>query len=168
MSDTLCHSRTNTSFLEAHPDMMNSDISKNLYVLRKKVSDNPKQGSRVLHFITHYISHDKHTTKRGFDVTNIGNTYFREHIQNRHAQQRQQQQQIPARSTPYENYTAAAEDEDDYNMNDDNDNEWQMTDEPNDRNITQSSLSNKRQHHYESDYNSSSESDYNVMTRERR
>ena len=56
MKDTPYHSRTIKSFLAKHPDIMQHDISGNLYVLGKKVSDNPKQGSWILHWITHDYS----------------------------------------------------------------------------------------------------------------
>ena len=56
MADTPYHTRTIKSFLAAHPDIMNSNISGNLYVLGKKVSDNPKQGSYILHWPAHIYS----------------------------------------------------------------------------------------------------------------
>ena len=40
MADTPYHSRIIKSYLAAHPNIMTSDISGNLYVMGKKVSDN--------------------------------------------------------------------------------------------------------------------------------
>ena len=115
MKDTPYHSRTIKSFLAKHLDIMQHDISGNLYVLGKKVSDNPKQGSQILHWITHdysdmsKIPHGTSTVinalqKKGFNINDIGNTYLWEHLQKKLQQRRQdrQRQQTPggAAATP--------------------------------------------------------------------
>ena len=110
MKDTPYHSRTIKSFLAKHPDLMQHDISGNLYVLGKKVSDNPKQGGKILHWITHDysdLSQIPHGTsavinalrKKGFNINDIGNTYLREHLQKKLQQRRQQRQQTPRGAT---------------------------------------------------------------------
>ena len=110
MKDTPYHSRTIKSFLAKHPDLMQHDISGNLYVLGKKVSDNPKQGGKILHWITHDysdLSQIPHGTsavitalrKKGFNINDIGNTYLREHLQKKVQQRRQQRQQTPRGAT---------------------------------------------------------------------
>ena len=82
---------------------MQHDISGNLYVLGKKVSDNPKQGGKILHWIIHdysdlsQIPHGASAVinalrKKGFNINDIGNTYLREHLQKKLHQQRQQRQ----------------------------------------------------------------------------
>ena len=104
MSDTPYHSRVVKSFLAAHPDMIQNDVTGNLYVLGKKISDNPKQAGRIMHFITHDYSDLKKIPegtsavlnamrKKGFNIKDIGNSYLREHLQNRLERKRQQQQQ---------------------------------------------------------------------------
>ena len=104
MKDTPYHSRTIKSFLAKHPDLMQHDISGNLYVLGKKVSDNPKQGGKILHWITHDysdLSQIPHGTsavinalrKKGFNINDIGNTYLREHLQKKLQQKRESRQQ---------------------------------------------------------------------------
>ena len=104
MKDTPYHSRTLKSFLAKHPDLMQHDISGNLYVLGKKVSDNPKQGGMILHWITHDysdLSKIPHGTsavinalrKKGFNINDIGNTYLREHLQKKLQQKRESRQQ---------------------------------------------------------------------------
>ena len=113
--DTPYHSRTIKSFLAKHPDIMQHDISGNLYVLGKKVSDDRKQGGKILHWITHDysdLSQIPHGTsavinalrKKGFNINDIGNTYLREHLQKKLQQRREdrQRQQTPggAAATP--------------------------------------------------------------------
>ena len=104
MKDTPYHSRTIKSFLAKHPDIMQHDISGNLYILGKKVSDTPKQGGKILHWITHDysdLSQIPHGTsaiinalrKKGFNINDIGNTYLREHLQKKLQQRRRQRQQ---------------------------------------------------------------------------
>ena len=111
MKDTPYHSRTIKSFLAKHPDIMQHDISGNLYVLGKKVSDIPKQGSWILHWITHDYSdlskvpHGTSTVinalrKKGFNINDIGNTYLREHLQKRLQQKREARQQQGQQTTP--------------------------------------------------------------------
>ena len=56
MSDTLYHSRVVKSFLAAHPDIIQNDVTGNLYVMGKKISDDPKQACRIMHFLTHDYS----------------------------------------------------------------------------------------------------------------
>ena len=111
MKDTPYHSRTIKSFLAKHPDIMQHDISGNLYVLGKKISDDRRQGSKILHWITHDysdLSKVPHGTsavinalrKKGFNINDIGNTYLREHIQNKLQQKREIRQQQGQQETP--------------------------------------------------------------------
>ena len=111
MKDTSYHSRTIKSFLAKYPDIMQHDISGNLYVLGKKVSDDRKQGSRILHWITHDYSdlskvpHGTSTVinalrKKGFNINDIGNTYLREHLQKRLQEKREARQQQGQQTTP--------------------------------------------------------------------
>ena len=101
MSDTPYHSRVVKSFLAAHPDMIQNDVTGNLYVMGKKISDDPKQAGRIMHFITHDYSDLSKTPqgtaavlnamkKKGFNIKDIGNTYLREHLQKRLTERRQQ------------------------------------------------------------------------------
>ena len=101
MSDTPYHSRVVKSFLATHPDMIQNDVTGNLYVMGKKISDDPKQAGRIMHFITHDysdLSKTPHGTsavlnamrKKGFNIKDIGNTYLREHLQKRLTERRQQ------------------------------------------------------------------------------
>ena len=101
MSDTPYHSRVVKSFLASHPDMIQNDVTGNLYVMGKKISDDPKQAVRIMHFITHDYSDLSKTPqgtsavlhamrKKGFNIKDIGNTYLREHLQKRLAERRQQ------------------------------------------------------------------------------
>ena len=110
MKDTPYHSRTIKSFLAKHPDIMQHDISGNLYVLGKKVSDDRRQGSKILHWITHDysdLSKVPHGTsavinalrKKGFNINDIGNTYLREHLQKRLQQKREARQQQGQQTT---------------------------------------------------------------------
>ena len=112
MSDTPYHSRVVKSFLAAHPDMIQNDVTSNLYVMRKKISDDPKQAGRIMHFITHDYSDLSKTPqgtaavinamrKKGFNIKDIGNTYLREHLQNKLERRRQQRsgQLTPAASS---------------------------------------------------------------------
>ena len=112
MSDTPYHSRVVKSFLAAHPDMIQNDVTGNLYVMGKKISDDPKQAGRIMHFITHDYSDLSKTPqgtsavlnamrKKGFNIKDIGNTYLREHLQNKLERRRQQQsgQLTPAASS---------------------------------------------------------------------
>ena len=82
---------------------MQHDISGNLYILGKKVSDNPKQGGQILHWITHDysdMSKSLHGTsavinalrKKGFNINDIGNTYLWEHLQKKLQQRREDRQ----------------------------------------------------------------------------
>ena len=100
MSDTPYHSRVVKSFLASHPDMIQNDVTGNLYVMGKKISDDPKQAGRIMHFITHDYSDLSKTPqgtaavltamrKKGFNINDIGNTYLREHLQKRLAERRQ-------------------------------------------------------------------------------
>ena len=111
MKDTPYHSRTIKSFLAKHPDVMQHDISGNLYVLGKKISDNPKQGGKILHWITHdysdlsQIPHGASAVinalrKKGFNINDIGNTYLREHLQKKLQQKRESRQQQRHEETP--------------------------------------------------------------------
>ena len=111
MKDTPYHSRIIKSFLAKHPDIMQHDISGNLYVLGKKVSDDRRQGSKILHWITHDYSdlskvpHGTSTVinalrKKGFNINDIGNTYLREHLQKRLQQKREARQQQGQQTTP--------------------------------------------------------------------
>ena len=101
MSDTPYHSRVVKSFLASHPDMIQNDVTGNLYVMGKKISDDPKQAGRIMHFITHDYSDLSKTPqgtsavlnamrKKGFNIKDIGNTYLREHLQKRLTERRQQ------------------------------------------------------------------------------
>ena len=101
MSDTPYHSRVVKSFLAAHPDMIQNDVTGNLYVMGKKISDDPKQAGRIMHFITHDYSDLSKTPqgtaavlramkKKGFNIKDIGNTYLRDHLQKRLTERRQQ------------------------------------------------------------------------------
>ena len=103
MSDTPYHSRVVKSFLAAHPDMIQNDVTGNLYVMGKKISDDPKQAGRIMHFITHDYSDLSKTPqgtsavlnamrKKGFNMKDIGNTYLREHLQKRLTERQQQKQ----------------------------------------------------------------------------
>ena len=109
MSDTPYHSRVVKSFLAAHPDMIQNDVTGNLYVMGKKISDNPKQAGRIMHFITHDYSDLSKTPqgtsavlnamrKKGFNIKDIGNTYLREHLQKRLTERRQQRRETGAAS----------------------------------------------------------------------
>ena len=100
MSDTPYHSRVVKSFLAAHPDMIQNDVTGNLYVMGKKISDDPKQAGRIMHFITHDYSDLSKTpqgtaaviqalSKKGFNIKDIGNTYLREHLQKKLLEKRQ-------------------------------------------------------------------------------
>ena len=104
MSDTPYHSRVVKSFLAAHPDMIQNDVTGNLYVMGKKISDDPKQAGRIMHFITHDFSDLSKTPqgtsavinalrKKGFNIKDIGNTYLREHLQKKMEIRQQQRQQ---------------------------------------------------------------------------
>ena len=101
MSDTPYHSRVVKSFLASHPDMIQNDVTGNLYVMGKKISDDPKQAGRIMHFLTHDYSDLSKTPqgtsavlnamrKKGFNIKDIGNTYLREHLQKRLTERRQQ------------------------------------------------------------------------------
>ena len=111
MSDTPYHSRVVKSFLASHPDMMQNDVTGNLYVMGKKISDDPKQAGRIMHFITHDYSDLSKTPqgtstvlnamrKKGFNIKDIGNTYLREHLQKRLTERRQQRRDGAAATTP--------------------------------------------------------------------
>ena len=110
MSDTPYHSRVVKSFLAAHPDMIQNDVTGNLYVMGKKISDNPKQAGRIMHFITHDYSDLSKTPqgtaaviaalrKKGFNIKDIGNTYLREHLQRKLLEKRQRREGITPTST---------------------------------------------------------------------
>ena len=107
MSDTPYHSRVVKSFLAAHPDMIQNDVTGNLYVNGKKISDNPKQAGRIMHFITHDYSDLSKTPQgtaavitalrqKGFNIKDIGNTYLREHLQRKMERRRQQRSGGPS------------------------------------------------------------------------
>ena len=111
MSDTPYHSRVVKSFLAAHPDMIQNDVTGNLYVIGKKISDDPKQAGRIMHFITHDYSDLSKTPqgtsavinalrKKGFNIKDIGNTYLREHLQKKLEIQRQQRSGVSATPPP--------------------------------------------------------------------
>ena len=110
MSDTPYHSRVVKSFLASHPDMIQNDVTGNLYVMGKKISDDPKQAGRIMHFITHDYSDLSKTPqgtsavlnamrKKGFNIKDIGNTYLREHLQKRLTERRQQRREGAAVAT---------------------------------------------------------------------
>ena len=103
VSDTPYHSRVVKSFLAAHPDMIQNDVTGNLYVMGKKILDDPKQAVRIIHFITHDYSDLRKTRegtsavlnatrKRGFDIKDIGKTYLREHLQRKLTEKRERRQ----------------------------------------------------------------------------
>ena len=103
MSDTPYHSRVVKSFLAAHPDMIQNDVTGNLYVMGKKISDDPKQAGRIMHFITHDYSDLSKTPqgtsavlhalrKKGFNIKDIGNTYLREYLQKKQMEKRQRRE----------------------------------------------------------------------------
>ena len=112
MSDTPYHSRVVKSFLAAHPDMIQNDPTGNLYVMGKKISDDPKQVGRIIHFITHDYSDLSKTPqgtsavlnalrRKGFNIKDIGNTYLREHLQKRQMEKRQRREgATPTTMTP--------------------------------------------------------------------
>ena len=111
MSDTPYHSRVLKSFLASHPDMIQSDVTGNLYVLGKKISDDPKQAGRIMHFITHDYSDLKKapegTTavinalrKKGFNIKDVGNSYLREYLQRKIERKRTAAQQPPPVTPP--------------------------------------------------------------------
>ena len=112
MSDTPYHSRVVKSFLAAHPDMIQNDVTGNLYVMGKKISDDPKQAGRIMHFITHDYSDLSKTPqgtaaviqalrKKGFNIKDIGNTYLREHLQKKLLEKRQRREGVtPTTTTP--------------------------------------------------------------------
>ena len=121
MSDTPYHSRVVKSFLAAHPDMIQNDVTGNLYVMGKKISDDPKQVGRIIHFITHDYSDLSKTPqgtsavlnafrKKGFNIKDIGNTYLREHLQKKleHKRRVRQQQQSGVSATPPQTPASAA------------------------------------------------------------
>ena len=104
MSDTLYHSRVVKSFLATHPDMIQNDVTGNLYVLGKKISDDRKQAGRIMHFIAHdYLDLSKTPQgtsavlnamrKKGLNIKEIGNTYLREHLQKQLTEKRERRQQ---------------------------------------------------------------------------
>ena len=118
MSDTPYHSRVVKSFLASHPDMIQNDVTGNLYVMGKKISDDPKQAGRIMHFITHDYSDLSKTPqgtsavlnamkKKGFNIKDIGNTYLREHLQKRQAERRQQRRDGVAATTPSQQPSSA-------------------------------------------------------------
>ena len=112
MSDTPYHSRVVKSLLAAHPDMIQNDVTGNLYVMGKKISDDPKQAGRIMHFITHDYSDLSKTPqgtsavlnamrKKGFNIKDIGNSYLREHLLKKlETRRRQKQQQSGVSATP--------------------------------------------------------------------
>ena len=111
MSDTPYHSRVVKSFLAAHPDMIQNDVTGNLYVMGKKISDDPKQAGRIMHFITHDYSDLSKTPqgtsavinalrKKGFNIKDIGNTYLREHLQKKLEIRRHQRSGVSATPPP--------------------------------------------------------------------
>ena len=111
MSDTPYHSRVVKSFLAAHPDMIQNDVTGNLYVMGKKISDDPKQAGRIMHFITHDYSDLSKTPqgtsavinalrKKGFNIKDIGNTYLREHLQKKLEIRRQQRSGVSVTPPP--------------------------------------------------------------------
>ena len=100
MSDTPYHSRVVKSFLAAHPNMIQNDVTGNVYVMGKKISDDPKQAGRIMNFITHDYSDlskpPQGTSavlnamrKKGFNIKDIGNMYLREHLQKQLTEKRQ-------------------------------------------------------------------------------
>ena len=110
MSDTPYHSRVVKSFLAAHPDMIQNDVTGNLYVMGKKISDDPKQAGRIMHFITHDYSDLSKTPqgtaavitalrKKGFNIKDIGNTYLREHLQKKQMEKRQRREGATPRTS---------------------------------------------------------------------
>ena len=91
MKDVPYHSSVLKSFISRHPDLIESDPSHNMYILGKKVSDDPRQASRIIHFLTHDYA-DIHKAphgsvqlvdalmKKGFRIDDFGNKYLREHL----------------------------------------------------------------------------------------
>ena len=111
MSDTPYHSRVVKSFLATHPDMIQNDVTGNLFVMGKKISDDPKQAGRITHFITHDYSDLSKTPqgtaavlnamrKKGFDMKDIGNTYLRENLQKKLDPNRERRKQQQSGATP--------------------------------------------------------------------
>ena len=111
MSDTPYHSRVVKSFLAAHPNMIQNDVIGNLYIMGKKISDDPKQAGRIMHFITHdYSDLSKRPQgtaavlnamrKKGFNIKDVGNTYLREHVQKKLEQNRERRRQQQSGATP--------------------------------------------------------------------
>ena len=91
MKDVPYHSSVLRSFISRHPDLIESDPSHNMYILGKKVSDDPRQASRIIHFLSYdYADIHKapHGTsqlvdammKKGFRIDDFGNKYLREHL----------------------------------------------------------------------------------------
>ena len=91
MKDVPYHSSVLKSFISRHPDLIESDPSHNMYILGKKVSDDPRQASRIIHFLSHDYA-DIHKAphgsvqlvdtlmKKGFRIDDFGNKYLREHL----------------------------------------------------------------------------------------
>ena len=91
MKDVPYHSSVLKSFISRRPDLIDSDPSHNMYILGKKVSDDPRQASRIIHFLTHDYA-DIHKAphgsvqlvdalmKNGFRIDDFGNKYLGEHL----------------------------------------------------------------------------------------
>ena len=91
MKDVTYHTNAIKSVLASHPNMISTDVSGDLYVDGKKVSTNPKQVGRLIHFVSHDYSDltkapegtrefVKALKNRGFQMEDIGNTYLREKL----------------------------------------------------------------------------------------
>ena len=91
MTDVPYHSSVLKSFISRHPDLIESDPSHNMYILGKKVSDDPRQASRIIYFLSHDYA-DIHKAphgsvqlvdalmKKGFRIDDFGNKYLRDHL----------------------------------------------------------------------------------------
>ena len=84
--------------------MIQNDVTGNLFVMVKKISDDPKQVGRIMHLITHDYSDLSKTPqgtsavlnamrKKGLNIKDIGNKYLREHLQTKLTEKRQRRQQ---------------------------------------------------------------------------
>ena len=91
MKDITYHTNAIKSVLSSHPDMISTDVSGNLYINGKKVSTNPKQAGRLIHFVSHDYSDlmkmlegtrefVKALKNRGFKMEDVGNSYLRERL----------------------------------------------------------------------------------------
>ena len=116
MKDVPYHSSVLKSFISRHPDLIESDPSHNMYILGKKVSDDPRQASRIIHFLSHDYA-DIHKAphgsvqlvdalmKKGFRIDDFGNKYLQEHLtMQRDGRVKKEQRESPSlypRHTPH-------------------------------------------------------------------